>query len=107
MTDNSKFEVDRDWYVGFIGQLNKSMMDVEQAYLEDISILKIRSKKTGKLLCTRMISKDGEEFYYIFEEPDSDERVAPKPVMQIALDNKEDVQAFFNALSKLQQEAKK
>ena len=50
MTDNSKFEVDRDWYVGFIGQLNKSMMDVEQTYLEDISILKIRSKKTGKVL---------------------------------------------------------
>ena len=27
--DNSIYEVERDEYVGFIGQLNKSMMDVE------------------------------------------------------------------------------
>ena len=107
MTDNSKFEVDRDWYVSFIGQLNKSMMDVEQSYFEDISILKVRSKKTGKLLCTRMITNDNNEFYYIFEMPDDDERVEPKPVMKITLDDRNDVQAFFDILNKIQKEAKK
>ena len=107
MTDNSKFEVDRDWYVSFIGQLNKSMMDVEQSYFEDISILKVRSKKTGKLLCTRMITNDNNEFYYIFEMPDDDERVESKPVMKITLDDRKDVQAFFDILNKIQKEAKK
>lgn len=107
MTDNNRFLYTRDEYASFVGQLNKSMMDVEQSYLEDITVLKVKSKKTGKLLCTRMITGNGEEYYYIFEMPDNDERVAPKPVLQIALDKKEDVQAFFNALSKLQQEAKK
>ncbi len=107
MTDNSKFEVDRDWYVSFIGQLNKSMMDVEQSYFEDISILKVRSKKTGKLLCTRMITNNNNEFYYIFEMPDDDERVEPKPVMKITLDDRNDVQAFFDILNKIQKEAKK
>jgi len=107
MTDNSKFEVDRDWYVSFIGQLNKSMMDVEQSYFEDISILKVISKKTGKLLCTRMITNDNNEFYYIFEMPDDDERVEPKPVMKITLDDRKDVQAFFDILNKIQKEAKK
>lgn len=107
MTDNSKFEVDRDWYVSFIGQLNKSMMDVEQSYFEDISILKVRSKKTRKLLCTRMITNNNNEFYYIFEMPDDDERVEPKPVMKITLDDRNDVQAFFDILNKIQKEAKK
>lgn len=107
MIDNSKFEVDRDWYVSFIGQLNKSMMDVEQSYFEDISVLKVRSKKTGKLLCTRMITNDNNEFYYIFEMPDDDERVEPKPVMKITLDDRNDVQAFFDILNKIQKEAKK
>lgn len=107
MTDNSKFEVDRDWYVSFIGQLNKSMMDVEQSYFEDISVLKVRSKKTGKLLCTRMITNNNNEFYYIFEMPDDDERVEPKPVLKITLDDRNDVQAFFDILNKIQKEAKK
>ena len=53
------------------------------------------------------MTEDGEEYYYVFNMPDDDERIAPKPVMKITLDNKEDVQAFFDALNKLQLEAKK
>ena len=97
--NNSIYEVNRDEYAGFIGQLNKQMMDVEQFYEDKLTIMKIKSKKTGTHLCTRMITEDGEEYYYIFNMPDDSERVAPKPVMKITLDNKEDVQAFFNALN--------
>ena len=104
--DNSIYEVERDEYAGFIGQLNKQMMDVEQFYEDKLTFMKIKSKKTGKHLCTRIITEDGEEYYYVFNMPDDEERIAPKPVMKITLDNKEDVQSFFNALNKLQLEAK-
>lgn len=103
--DNSIYEVERDDYVGFIGQLNKQMMDVEQFYEEDLTIMKIKSKKTGTHLCTRIISSDGDEHYYVFNMPLDEERIVPKPVMKITLDKKEDVQAFFDALNKLQLEA--
>ena len=63
--DNSIYEVNRDEYAGFIGQLNKQMMDVEQFYEDKLTIMKIKSKKTGTHLCTRMITEDGEEYYYI------------------------------------------
>ena len=105
--DNSIYEVSRDEYAGFIGQLDKQKMDIEQYYEEDVTIIKIKSKASGIHLCTRIIPSEGEEHYYVFSMPADDERVAPKPVMKITLDNQEDVQAFFDALNKLQLEAKK
>ena len=104
--DNSIYEVERDEYVGFIGQLNKQMCDVEQFYEEDMTIMKIKSKATGTHFCTRIIPEDGEEHYFIFNMPADNERIAPKPIMKVTLDTREDVQAFFNALNKLQLEAK-
>ena len=101
--DNEIYEVTRDEYAGFIGQLNKEMMDVEQFYQEDVTFIKIKSKNTGIHLCTRIIPDEGEEHYYVFNMPADDERIAPKPVMKIQLDTKEEVQAFFDALNKLQQ----
>ena len=105
--DNSIYEVDRDDYVGFIGQLNKQMMDLEQYYEANSTIIKIVSKNTGIHLCTRIIPDEGEEHYYVFNMPADDERIAPRPVMKITLDSKEEVQTFFDALNKLQLEAKK
>ena len=104
--DNSIYEVNRDEYAGFIGQLNKEMMDLEQYYEDDITIIKIKSKNTGTHLCTRIIS-DTDEHYFIFNMPEDNERVEPKPVMKVTLDSKEQVQAFFDAINKLQREAKK
>ena len=100
--DYSIYEVDRDDYVGFIGQLNKEMMDVEQAYKNDSTIISIYSKTTGKHLCTRIIEQEGAEKYYVVNMPQDNERIAPKPVMKITLDSKEEVQAFFDALNKIQ-----
>ena len=105
--DNSIYEVERDQYAGFIGQLNKQMMDVEQFYESNMTVMKIKSKNTGKLLCTRLIPEDDVEHYYIFNMPEDNERIAPKPVMKITLENKEEVQSFFNALNKIQSEANK
>ena len=104
--DNSIYEVERDDYVGFIGQLNKQMCDVEQFYEEDMTIIKIKSKTTGTHLCTRIIPESGEEHYFIFNMPTDSERIEPKPVMKVTLNTKEEVQAFFDALNKLHSEAK-
>ena len=104
--DNSIYEVDRDEYAGFIGQLNKQMMDVEQLYESNTTFIKIKSKTTGMHLCSRIIPEDDEEHYYIFNMPLDEERIAPKPVMKVTLDTKEEVQAFFDALNKLQKKEK-
>ena len=106
--DNSIYEVERDDYVGFIGQLNKEMMDIEHYALEadKTFIIKVKSKNTGVHLCSRIVNDDGDH-YFVFNMPADNERIAPKPVMKVTLENKEEVQAFFDALNKLQLEAKK
>ena len=100
---NDIYEVTRDEYAGFIGQLNKQMCDVEQYFEDGLTIMKIKSKITGIHLCTRIISDNGEEHYYVFNMPINEERIAPKPVMKINLDTKEAVQEFFNVLNRIQQ----
>lgn len=106
--DNSIYEVDRDDYVGFLGQLNKEMMDLENYDYPDGYIVKIKSKKTGKHLTTRIIDNEhNEEKYYVFNMPDDDERIEPKGIMKITLNTKEEVQALFDAINKLQLEAHK
>ena len=103
--DNSIYEVNRDEYVGFLGQLNKEKMDVENYDYPEGNIIKVRSQKTGKHLTTRIIDNEkNEEHYYVFNMPDDDERVPPKAVMKVTLNTKEEVQSFFNAINKLQQE---
>ena len=104
--DNSIYEVERDEYVGFIGQLNKEMMDVEKYFQDDTIITKIKSKNNNVHLCTQVISPD-DVHYFIFNMPTDEERIDPKGVMKVTLNTKEDVQAFFDALNKLQLEAKK
>ena len=100
--DNNIYEVSRDDYAGFLGQLNKSMCDVEQLYEEKSSTITVKSKKTGKILCTRIIYEEEPEQYYVYNMPEKEERVPPKPIQKITLTTQEEVQTFFNALAKLQ-----
>lgn len=98
------YQVNRDEYVGFIGQLNKDKTEVEQYSNEHYTTITIVSKKTGKNLCSRVSFGGGREEYYIFEMPEDDERITPKPIMKVHLDTLEQVQAFFTALGKAQKE---
>ena len=102
--DNSIYEVERNDYVAFIGQLNKSLMDTEEYAFQDCTFLKVLSKKTGTHLCTRVIDhKDNDnEKYFIFNYPEESESIPPKPVMHITLNTIEEVQHFFDALNKIQ-----
>ena len=105
--DNSIYEVDRDEYRTFLEQLNTEKLHKEESWLESVHIVKIISNKTNTHLCSRISDADlEEEHYYIFNYPEDDERIAPKAVMQIKLDTREEVQTFFDALSKLQKENK-
>ena len=103
--DNSIYEVERAEYKTFIGQLNTENTHVEESWVGDVRSTKIYGDKSGKHLCTRLEDTEREEeHYFIFSYPEDEEYRDPTPVMTVNLDTKEEVQAFFNALSELQKE---
>ena len=110
--DSSIYEVTRDDYKGFVNQIKPECRDVKIEEIGDTHVAaKIYSKKTGKCLCSRVAysvdyGDPDPEKYYIFEMPDNDERCAPIPVQRITLTSKEEVQAFFDVVKKLQEEQK-
>lgn len=104
------YEVEREDYKGFLDQINKDAKIIKEEQNEGIKWTKVYSKTNNKLLCTKetFFTNDrfGEEHYYVFEMPPEEDRIAAKPVQKIVLENKEQVQAFFNALSQLTKERK-
>ena len=104
--DNEIYEVSRDEYVGFNDQIKPEYKETAIFHLEDCTIIKVISKKTGKHLCTRVIPEEDTEHYYVFNMPDDDERQPGKPVKKIVLETKEEVQTFFDILSKISKENK-
>lgn len=99
---NNIYEVERDDYVGFVDQLLKSACSVRQENNEGTTWTKIFSKTSGDLLCVREIyNESGEEHYYIFNMPRSEERKTPPRKRKIILETKEEVQAFANILAQL------
>lgn len=104
--DNSIYEVTRDEYVGFMSQIKPYCYDTEVSHLENCTIIKVSSKTTGTHFCTRVIPEEENEHYFIFNMPDDNERQTGRPIRKITLETKEEVQAFFNALSKVIKENK-
>jgi hypothetical protein len=108
ITDNSIYEVSRGEYKGFVEQIKPEYKRVETIKIDDIhQATKIFSTNTNKCLCSRLtyIAEYGTpepEKYYIFEIPDDDELLPPTPHVKIELKTKEEVQAFFDNLKKLQ-----
>lgn len=95
------YRVERNEYVGLIGEMKTDCFDMEKEHHEDVTIIKLVSKKTGKLISERIIHEDGKEEYFIYEIPDNDERLAPKRIRQVTLETKEEVEHFFKALNEL------
>ena len=52
------------------------------------------------------IPEEDEEQYYIFNMPDNDERQRGRAIRKITLETQEEVQSFFDALSKVMKENK-
>ena len=103
--DNSIYEVSRDEYAGVVAQINPKFADIEKYHEQNYTIIKIVSKK-GIHFTTRIIPEDGEEGYYVFNLPSAEESLPPKAIRKITLETQEEVQAFFDALNKIQQEKK-
>lgn len=105
MNENSIYEVTREDYKGFVSSINPECRTVEEKRVGINHIAtKIFSKKTGKCLCSRLTSDAdyGEhepERYYIFEMPEPEERIPPKPVVRVQLTTKEQVQKFFDYIA--------
>lgn len=98
--DNSVYLVDRDDYVGVVNQINMENAEVEEYHAELASVIKIKSK-TGIHFTTRIIfhEDDDREEYYVFNLPQGEDWLPPKPVRKITLKTREAVQDFFNALN--------
>lgn len=96
------YEVERDQYVGLVGEMKQDCFDMEKEYQEQDIVIKLVSKKTGELITKRIIHKNSNEQYYIYKLPDAEERLASKIISQYKLETKEEVQTFFDILNKLQ-----
>ncbi len=106
---NEIYEVSRDEYVGFLSQIKSACQKTEiigqgEPYTE----VNIFSKDGTRHFATQTItSKENEDAsdikYYIFDMPLTGERCAPRAVRKITLTDKEEVQALFDILAKLQQ----
>lgn len=99
---NEIYQVERDEYAGLVRELRTTQFDMEKEYKEDGTHIRLRSKKTGKIITERIIDEDQNETYFIFELPDNDERLASKRIRRYNLETKEEVQAFFDILNKIQ-----
>lgn len=98
---NEIYEVTRDEYVGFLRQIKTSSLDTTIEHFQDYTIIKVYSKSSGTHLCSRVTSENEPEHYFVFNMPPDSDRVSPKPVAKLVLKTQEEVQAFFNILSKL------
>lgn len=99
---NDIYEVERDQYAGLIGEMKTDCFDMEKEYNDEYTSVRLVSKATNTLITERLIYEDGTEKYYIYNLPQNEERLAPKKIRKYELQTKEEVQAFFEVLNKLQ-----
>lgn len=98
------YEVSRDEYAGFLGQIKPDMREAKTIDYDNETILKVFSKNTGIHYCSRVIphNEQEEEKYYVYNMPQDNERQPPHAVRKIMLATREEVQNFFQILSKIQ-----
>ena len=100
--DNDIYEVSRDDYVGFLQQIKKECRDVQiYGRGEDCTEIKTYSKDNKRHFATRIIQDGCPERYFIIDMPLPSERSKPKAIKKITLETQEEVQTFFNILSKV------
>ena len=101
--DDSIYEVTRAEYASFVETIKQEIRRIES----DETHADIINRATGKVICRRAMGQDEKEHYYIFELLSAEESLPPKAKLQLELKTREEVQAFFNALSKMQKEHNK
>ena len=106
MESNSIYRVNREDYKAFMEQLKPECREVKKIDLHSRIITKVFSKNTNECLCSRVTYREEgkPEQYYIFKMPLDEERNAPVPHVKLELKTKEEVQAVFDAFSKMRKE---
>lgn len=106
MVDNSIYEVRKVEYKAFVEQIKSECRDVKTTDLPQKRIVRVYSKLSGDELCRRVSYKDDKkhEKYYIFKTPLKEESAPPVPHAVLELSTPQEVQAVFDAFSKMRKE---
>jgi len=68
---NEIYEVEKEDYKAFLGQLNTTKTHIEESWIDKVYITKIISNRTNTHLCSRICDMDlEEEHYFIFNYPE-------------------------------------
>ena len=109
--NNAIYEVEAQDYKNFIEQIKPEYKIIKEVKLDwKTTQIQVRSKITNHLLAARTYdSRHGNkqrdpERYYIYETPLAEESLPPTPKYKLNLETREEVQAFFTALSKMREE---
>lgn len=98
------YKVGREDYKAFVEQIEPEFRRIDTIKANNFTDTRIFSKNTNELLCARISwaedMKKPEE-YYIINMPEDYERRAPIPKLRLNLETREEVQAFFNAISRM------
>ena len=110
MTNKDAYEVERADYQSFCEQLRMPHFQTEMHLLEDDAMeVQLISRTTGRCVAGRIydprelpVEQLNPQRYFIFETPLPEESRAPIPKTHLHLETREEVQAFFDAISRLQ-----
>lgn len=100
--DQELFRVTKDEYVSFLETIKPNIKDTRFVEETKYNRIQIYNKNSNQLICERYTPKteDGTSKFYIYLIPESIDRLSPIPHTKINLETREEVQAFFDFLSK-------
>lgn len=105
------YEVTRIEYSSLVETIKPEARDIMQYVKDDYKYIDLYSKKTHSKLTSRvtyigdMKSLRGEK-YYIYNLPQPEERNPDIPKCRITLETREEVQAFIDAIARMNKEKK-
>ena len=106
MNNREIYEVGRADYAAFVEGIKPSARDIRIEEEGATVFTNIYSASRNMLLCGRASNPDIPEKYYIYASPTAEESQPQIPKTRLVLETREQVQAFFDIISKLQKEHK-
>ena len=105
------YEVTRAEYSRLVETIKSEARDIMQYIKDDYKYIDIYSKNTHVKLTSRVtyvgdMQSHNDEKYYIYNLPQPEERNADIPKCRIILETREEVQAFLDAIARMNKEKK-
>lgn len=103
------YEVTRAEYSSLVETIKPEVREIMQYVIDDYKYIDIYSKNTHQKLTSRVTyigdnQSHTSEKYYIYNLPTAQERLADIPKYKLELKTREEVQAFLDALARLNKE---